>query len=225
MKIYRFTAYILQTILYIIFYPLLAFFLHLKIEGLKNLKEYNEPYIIAPNHSSGLDSLVVLVVFYKKLKYIPIYSVTKDDKLSKKDFGWLSVIYNKYVFRFFAGYPVYSGQHDYKKSLINHTGFIKDGYSVCIFPEGKISKEGNLGEARGGVFFLSQENNTPVVPVAIKGLYKMNFWDFIKRKRKVVVTICNPIKAENHDTMSNIEDVFYFKKKSQLILQIIKKFL
>lgn len=225
MKIYRFIAYILQTILYYIFYPLLTFFLNLKIDGLESLKEYNEPYIIAPNHSSGLDSFIVLVIFYKKLKYLPIYSVTKDDRLCKKDFGWLSVIYNKYIFRFFAGYPVYSGQRDYKKSLINHIGFIKNGYSICIFPEGKISEDGKLNEARGGACFLSQETNTPIIPVAIKGLYKMNFWDFIKRKRKVTVTICSPTKVENNEKISSPDDTLYFKKHSQSILEIIKKFL
>jgi 1-acyl-sn-glycerol-3-phosphate acyltransferase len=222
MIIYRFIAYILQASLYFLLYPLFVFFLNLKINGAENLKEYKEPYIIAPNHSSGLDSFIILIAFYKKLKRMPIYSVTKDDKLCRQDFGRLSIIYNKYIFRFFAGYPAQSGHNDYKRSLINHIGFIKNGYSVCIFPEGKISEDNSLGEARGGVCFLSQETNVPIIPVAIKGLYKMNFYDFIKRKRKVVVTICSPITIKNDDKMGDHEDALYFKKKSKFILQIIK---
>lgn len=225
MRIPAFISSILQAILYIILYPILVFFLHLKINGIENLKGCQQPYIIAPNHSSILDPFIILVSFYRRLKQGPIYSVTKDERLCKKDMGCLRIVYNKYILSFLGGYPAYSGHRDYKKSLANHIEFIKDGYSVCIFPEGKIPANDRLGEARGGLCFLSQESNAPIVPVVIKGLYKMHFCDFIRRKREVVVTICSPVEIKKYDTVNLLDDEFYFKRQSQSILQMIEKFL
>jgi 1-acyl-sn-glycerol-3-phosphate acyltransferase len=45
------------------------------------------------------------------------------------------------------------------------------GDLVCIFPEGVITKTGELGEFKGGVMKLLERNPVPVIPMALKNLW------------------------------------------------------
>jgi 1-acyl-sn-glycerol-3-phosphate acyltransferase len=224
MKRKKIIIHVFQYITYIILNPIFTFFIHLKIEGVENLYGINEPYIIAPNHSSKLDPLILLIVFYNKIKHKPIYCVSKEDKLYKH-LGWRTLLFRESIFSLLGGYPVYSGKGDYEKSLVNHISFIRDGYSTCIFPEGRISKDGNVVEARGGLIFLSQKTNTPIIPVATRGIFNINFFDFIMRRRNVKITICKPVVISNVITRHKSDDAFYYKEQAQNIIQIIKKHL
>jgi 1-acyl-sn-glycerol-3-phosphate acyltransferase len=47
---------------------------------------------------------------------------------------------------------------------------LEDGQLVCIFPEGKLTSDGNMNPFRTGVERILQRNPVPVVPMAIKGL-------------------------------------------------------
>lgn len=222
MKIYKNTTFILQSILCLIFNPLFYFFIHLKVRGLENIKNLNEPYIIVSNHSSELDIIILLSIFYKKLKHKPLFCVTRE-KSYYKDMGVLkSIIYGGLFFKIFGGYQAYKGTGDYKKSLINHISIIKKGYSTCFFIEGTISKDGTLGRAKGGALFLSQETGAPIIPVSINGLFNMSLSDFIKRKRKARVTISNPIKASDCVSIYEPNNIYYYGEQSQIIMQTIK---
>ena len=49
---------------------------------------------------------------------------------------------------------------------------IKKGESVLIFPEGKLSKDGTLGEFHPGFLMLARLTDVPVIPLAISGGYR-----------------------------------------------------
>ncbi|MEO7057216.1 MAG: 1-acyl-sn-glycerol-3-phosphate acyltransferase, partial [Caldimonas sp.] len=48
---------------------------------------------------------------------------------------------------------------------------LDDGDLLCIFPEGAISRDGELAEFKGGVMKLLETNPVPVVPLALKNLW------------------------------------------------------
>lgn len=50
---------------------------------------------------------------------------------------------------------------------------IRDGASVIIFPEGTRTPDGHLQEFKKGGFLIAIKAQTPVVPVAIKGSFKV----------------------------------------------------
>jgi 1-acyl-sn-glycerol-3-phosphate acyltransferase len=222
MKIYKNTTFILQSILCFIFNPLLNFFIHLKVRGLENLENLNEPYIIVSNHSSELDIIIILTIFYNKLKHKPLFCVTRE-KSYYKDAGILkNIIYGGWFFKIFGGYQAYKGTGNYKKSLINHISIIKRGYSTCFFIEGTISKNGTLGRAKGGALFLSQKTGVPIIPVSINGLFGINFRDFIQRTKEAKVTISKPIEFSEYVSIYEPGNIYYYGEKSQIIMQIIK---
>jgi len=194
--------------------PAFSIFLHLKVNGVENLNGVAEPYIIAPNHISKFDPVVALVVFSGILKRKPPFCATKE-----KYRGFPG---KERFYRLLGGYKVYFGTGDYKKALVHHIDFLKNGYSVCIFPEGKISLDGSPGEAKGGVSFLAYEVGVPIIPVAISGLLGITFKEFFVGKRSVTVTICKPIEVRGH-TGADDRGNFNFHEHAQLVMERIKQ--
>jgi len=56
------------------------------------------------------------------------------------------------------------------------------GYSVLVFPEGKLTQNGKLNPFQSGVGLLAIGLHAPVVPVKIEGLYEL------KRQRSTQVS-------------------------------------
>lgn len=48
--------------------------------------------------------------------------------------------------------------------------YVARGYSIGIFPEGRINPEGVVGEVTKGAFFFARHFNRDLIPVAIKGV-------------------------------------------------------
>lgn len=48
---------------------------------------------------------------------------------------------------------------------------LENGKAVCIFPEGKLTSDGQLNEFKQGIEKIIQRNPVPVIPLALKGLW------------------------------------------------------
>jgi 1-acyl-sn-glycerol-3-phosphate acyltransferase len=56
-----------------------------------------------------------------------------------------------------------------RSSLYEAIEMVKSGRSLVIFPEGTRSKDGKLGEFKGGAMKIAMETGAKVVPVLIEG--------------------------------------------------------
>jgi 1-acyl-sn-glycerol-3-phosphate acyltransferase len=52
---------------------------------------------------------------------------------------------------------------------------LAEGDLLCIFPEGAITRNGELGEFKGGVMKLLESNPVPVIPLALHNLWGSYF--------------------------------------------------
>lgn len=74
---------------------------------------------------------------------------------------------------------------------------LREGYSLVIFPEGTRSKGDTMGEFKHGSFKLATKAGVPIIPVTIKGSYKMmEQRKFIIGPAKVEVIISKPIETK-----------------------------
>lgn len=94
---------------------------------------------------------------------------------------------------------VFMDRQDMRQSLrvMNEaTEYLKQGYSMVIFPEGTRSKGEAMGEFKAGSLRIAIKANVPIVPVTIRGSYKlMEQNGFVIKPAEVEIVISEPIET------------------------------
>jgi 1-acyl-sn-glycerol-3-phosphate acyltransferase len=63
----------------------------------------------------------------------------------------------------------------YEQAFARAREVLNEGDLLCIFPEGALTRDGELGEFKGGVMKLLESNPVPVVPLALQNLWGSYF--------------------------------------------------
>lgn len=171
----------------------------LELRGIENVKSVKGNAIVASNHVTELDPLMIVscLPFFSNL--LPLIYVVRDKSFYSSNWNGLrKVFYGGVFFRMIGGYEAYSGLNDYDKALANHLAVINRGLSVCIFPVGRIHPDKAYREARGGVAYMAAKTGLPIIPVRIQGVNRQTtFKDYLLRKPKLTITFGEPIYAED----------------------------
>ena len=125
----------------------------LEVEGRENVPGRG-PVILASNHSSYLDPLVVGVGCPRRVHFM-----AKEELFSSRPLGAL--------LGSLGGFPVARGTAD-RGALRTARRLLHGGEVLGIFPEGERGR-GSLGEGEAGTAWLSVVTGSPVVPVAVIG--------------------------------------------------------
>lgn len=220
---------ILPQLVQVIFWPIarliLRFFLDLNVFGLENLNNIpqDKGIIFASNHSSEIDPLIIPSCFPFNSRFVPIFYMIRERSFYNQS-GFRQIFYGGLFFKVIGGQYVFAGLRDYDKSLINHIELLRIHKNVFVFPEGGISRIGKPIEPKGGVAYLAERTRSLVVPIGISGLYGMSFYDFIVRRRKVVVTFGTPISQEEIKSMvfrTKNNDISVYKEEAEYIMKKI----
>ncbi|MEJ2689003.1 MAG: lysophospholipid acyltransferase family protein [Deltaproteobacteria bacterium] len=80
------------------------------------------------------------------------------------------------------------------------------GWSIMIFPEGKLSRDGMVDKFKSGVGLLVKEMDVPVIPSKILGLYEImdHRFSWPQKKGKVTVRFGDPITFPPNSTYDEI---------------------
>ncbi len=148
MPLYHFLRYI--------FIFLCKIFFGLEVEGRNNIPARGG-FILASNHASNLDPLILGVAASRELNFM-----AKDALFKNPLFGWL--LFNV------GAFPVKREYADVS-AMKEAIGRLKKGSALLIFPAGSRSR-GNNVQAQPGVGMLSNKASCPVVPVFISGTDK-----------------------------------------------------
>jgi 1-acyl-sn-glycerol-3-phosphate acyltransferase len=188
--------------------PIFYFFFHFKVVGVENLPK-DAAVIFATNHSSKLDPFLLCAALPLGSRHIPLYFVSREKRFYNS--GVIEkIFYGGWLFKLLGSYPAYSGLKDYELSLREHVALLNSGKSVCIYPEGGLSRNGHRAKSRGGVGFLASKTNCPVIPVHIDGIEDFTSKDFFFRKRKVVITFGRPQHFKEHPLFEAIKSFSQF---------------
>ncbi|MEY4602653.1 MAG: 1-acyl-sn-glycerol-3-phosphate acyltransferase, 1-acyl-sn-glycerol-3-phosphate acyltransferase [Candidatus Parcubacteria bacterium] len=211
--------YVLQKVHYVLFFVVYNFFMRFEVKGQGALEEKSGPFVFAMNHTHELDATVFPFVLPFWSHHFPLFFVAAAAE-KYKTFGWRGYFYGGKFFNALGAYSVFSGHQNYAYALQSHEEILKKGYSVCIFPEGKRTLDGNLGPARGGLGYLAYATGAHVVPVAVSGFYRLTLKDFFLRRAKLTLTIGEPFLP--HIESSSKED---FQKAGEEVMTKIKEML
>lgn len=141
----------------------------------KDLK--GKPVVFVCNHTHHFDGVVISSVLSR---YKP-YMLVKKSWYDKSGTG--SFI------RICRSIPVDFDTMD-TNWYAQSEGAVENGYSMLIFPEGGIAREGKMLPFKPGAALLAAKKGLDIIPIASLGEYKILFG---KRQK---ILIGNPIKAE-----------------------------
>jgi acyl carrier protein len=158
------------------------------VRGYENLPE-GEPSVLAVNHTSYLDALVLLSI----LEYRGYAFVAKrefQDNLPMR--ALLSGFGTQFIERFDI---VKSAEHASELAEA-----AKRGLSLIVFPEGTLKRNTGLMDFRTGAFQAAAQAGIPVVPVALRGIRSvLRDGTWYLRRAAVTVTFGAPVAADGGD--------------------------
>lgn len=201
------TAKAFQAFTYWPIYIFLKFFAHYKIEGQENLKGLeNKAVIFVSNHASFIDGQICGVAMpregFAPKKFFPIRFLAAYEFFrwfKNPAFFPFSILVAVYV-RLNACIPVIRGLNNMEQNLAEAIEAAKKGNKIWIYPEGRVSKDGNLQKGKKGAVFLHQKTGAPIVPVGISGNFGIISFKTLLRKNKIAVKIGRPIESLSFET-------------------------
>lgn len=175
---------------WIILRPLLVIFCHFKINRADNLSNIKAPFIMAIGiHSTLVDGYLVGAACPFNCNFFPIRFMSKTKFIDTPILKIFLEPLLRTIIKIYGVFWVEPGKGvGVEKSLEYAEKLLKKGETVGIFPEGRLSKTGELQEGKKGAAHLSIKTNLPILPVALFGAYKLNMFNFLSRKKNIKVS-------------------------------------
>lgn len=187
-----------------------SFGMDLHVEGKENLPKEG-PVVFVSNHQGYADIIMLMAA----LDTIQFGFVAKDDLIKIPLFGkWILRIRSVSMHRDEAKEAV--------KAILEGIRYIKDGFSLLIFPEGTRSKGPEMGEFKKGAFKLATKPKVPIVPVTVHGSYRVFEETGVFRGTRVDIVIHPQVETKDlgkHDETALVHQVESTIRDSLLRLQ------
>lgn len=130
-----------------------------RVFGRENLPERGGALLVC-NHVSWLDGVLLLLTSSR-----PIRMLAYADYVHKPGLRWLARIYKVIPIR------SEDGPKEVMRSLKTARDAVEHGELVCIFPEGQLTRTGQLQPFNRGFMRIVERSDVPVVPVYLDGLW------------------------------------------------------
>jgi 1-acyl-sn-glycerol-3-phosphate acyltransferase len=136
----------------------------LRKAGLERIPQEG-PAILVCNHVSYVDALVISAACRRPIRWVMDHHIFKVPLLS-------------FFFRTARAIPIAPAREDpelLERAYERIAGELSAGELVGLFPEGRLTSDGEMNEFRGGVMRILAKAPVPVVPMALSGLWQSLF--------------------------------------------------
>ncbi|NKJ45552.1 glycerol acyltransferase [Burkholderia sp. SG-MS1] len=117
--------------------------------------------VLVCNHVSFVDAIVIMAGSPRPIRFV------MDHQIFRSPFaGW--------VFRHAKAIPIAPAHQDPEllaRAYERCAQALAEGELVCIFPEGKLTRTGEMNPFRHGVMEIVRRTPAPVIPMALRGLW------------------------------------------------------
>ena len=142
-----------ETVIKSLFRSVLTLLYRVEIKGAANMPQPGERAVVVVNHVSWLDGLLLAVFLPGKPTFAIASSVSK--------LWWV-----KPALKLFEAFPVDPTNPMATKAMVRT---VKEGRTLVIFPEGRITRTGALMKIFDGPGMVADKADAPIVPVRIDG--------------------------------------------------------
>jgi 1-acyl-sn-glycerol-3-phosphate acyltransferase len=117
--------------------------------------------VLVCNHVSFVDAIVIMAQSPRPIRFVMDHRIFRSALA-----GWL--------FRHVKAIPVAPAHEDaalLERAYAACAQALENGELVCIFPEGKLTRSGEMNPFRHGVMEILRRAPVPVIPMALRGLW------------------------------------------------------
>lgn len=165
-------------------YPIIKFIVNtvckllffVRIKGKENIPKEGA-LILAANHTSFWDAPIILMATNRPMRTMGKAELFENKLLAP-------------FLRMGGAFPVRRGASDIT-AIKTALRTLKDGGIFAIFPTGTRVKEGDGADAKAGVALIASKSGAPVIPVAIRGGYRLF--------HRVTIHIGKPLYVKNEN--------------------------
>jgi len=145
----RFLSWLIVSVLY-----------RIRVEGADNVPDEGAAVLVA-NHVSFMDPLIVSAVTRRPPRFVMYYRIFNIPVL-------------RFIFRTAKAIPIAGRREDealMERAFAEVDRTLAGGDLVSIFPEGGITRDGEIAPFRPGIERILATRAVPVVPIALRGLW------------------------------------------------------
>ncbi len=142
----------------------------LRVQGIENIPDEGAALLVC-NHVSYLDALLIGGAVPRPARFVMYYRI-----FNTPGAGW--------VFRAARAIPIAGAREDaalMEKAFDDVDAALAAGELVCIFPEGALTKDGEIAAFKGGVERILASRPVPVIPLALRGMW-VSMWSYRNSK-------------------------------------------
>lgn len=117
--------------------------------------------LLVCNHVSYVDALLIGGAVRRPIRFVMYYKIYDLPVLN-------------FIFRTAGTIPIAGRGEDeaiHDQAFDRIARYLADGELVCIFPEGKLTTDGQIDEFKAGVMRILERTPVPVIPMALQGLW------------------------------------------------------
>jgi 1-acyl-sn-glycerol-3-phosphate acyltransferase len=121
--------------------------------------------ILVCNHVSFIDAILLMAASPRPIRFIMDHRIFKTPLLGT-------------LFKLAKAIPIAPQKEDpvaYTNAFDEARRVLAEGELLCIFPEGAITRDGQLGEFKGGIMKILETHPVAVVPMALHNLWGSYF--------------------------------------------------
>lgn len=158
----RFIAFLLARLMY-----------RVELRGHDNVPETGGVVLVC-NHVSFVDFMIVAGMIRRPTRFVMDYRIAATPGVSL-------------VFKHAKTIPIAPEREDkalMERAFTRIAEELRAGEVVCIFPEGKLTRDGAMERFRSGIERIIKESPVPVVPMALEGLWGSMFSRMPKPEKK-----------------------------------------
>ncbi|KRG72321.1 glycerol acyltransferase [Stenotrophomonas terrae] len=133
----------------------------LRVKGVEANVPDEGAALIVCNHVSYMDALILSAVIPRPARFVMYYKI-------------FNIPVMRWIFKTAKTIPIASPKEDaalMQRAFDEVDAALAAGELVCIFPEGALTKDGQIAAFKSGVEKILARRPVPVVPMALKGMW------------------------------------------------------
>lgn len=188
-------TWITQNIAWLVASIFFKLFFKVQVVGLENLSNIKDGIIIASNHVSELDSVLIRTSVPLRLNTFPFFAVSRFcHEYGWK--GWRKFVYRDWFFRALGAYPVPKGIRDYENALGTFIKLAKRKQTTIIFIGGRQKTINEPIKNKAGTAYLSWATGLPVIPATVCGTYGLTIKKIFFKRSEIIIKFGKPLTRE-----------------------------